>query len=232
MKLQVLSLLVILIAFTAVGQKTDSITKYNLRISTFNDSWGGGFTRIKDDYRSYGICTFIEMPNKFSINTQLSGFTNKVSKQPTNQTRLDELLISGKFLIKKDFFKYLDIYGIIGLYDLNNYHGENIQNSTHQLFGVSEVKLPYSNFRGTFYQLGTTLIASKLLLKSYSSTLLYLQPSIETFIIPDYFATFNPKLPIKLESTKGSSFSLAIGYQYSSLITTNPLLMAPLLTIN
>jgi hypothetical protein len=210
--------------FGSRAQTNDSVPHCYITVATFNDSWAGGFTHIYDDYRSYGTELRVEIPRTFLFQCRLSGLTDKGRTLSANRSRLDELSLSAQVILKKDVFGYLDLYGSAGLYDLNKYSGASVQNVTHATFGVDTLVLPYSSMRGTFPEAGTSIITHPLKLRSYGSHGLYVQPEMEAFFVPGYFASFRPKIPLKWLSQRGDYFAFYIGYQYSPVISTNALL--------
>ena len=81
--------------------KKDSL-QTNLEVGILNDSWGGGFTKIEDDYRSFGLVAKYTHSNNVSLLTTLSALTTKSWSGLYQKARLDEGLILGKFLLAQN----------------------------------------------------------------------------------------------------------------------------------
>lgn len=205
------------------AQKKDS-TQYYFNFWVSNDSWGGGFTHINDDYRSFGTGFSFGSPGKFDLTCNFSGLTDKGRTEIKNAERLDELFLTAHFLIKKKLLRYTNLYGIVGVYDINKLGGEALQNATHSEFGVAQVKLPYSNYRRTGYQAGIGINSNNITLVSATSSSLCLQPAFEAFSVPGYFRSLAAWVPFKLSSLRGDVISIAPGYQFSQPTSVNPLL--------
>ncbi len=115
----------------------------NTELSLLNDSWGGGFTRIQDDLRSYGLNLKLSAEKHFFLQARLSALTNRFPFDSLKRGRTDELLLRVGF----PMVNFADSSGYIslqtGVYLNGNMLGSRVQQYTHEAFGVPEVQLSY-----------------------------------------------------------------------------------------
>jgi hypothetical protein len=125
-----------------------------LSITGFDDSWGGGFTQIKDDLRSFGFQADYQQllygQRVAQFTASWSGLTHKFG---STSARLDEIQLDVRLPILS-FTSDWHLDGIVGGNSYGNFGGERFQNRAHEASGIPRLDLPYSNTYQNFVKVG------------------------------------------------------------------------------
>lgn len=115
-----------------------------LRISLYNDSWGGGFTPIYDDLRTYHFQAEYLKTNRFRLFTRYSLLTNRFDTDTLQRKSMNEWIMNGSLsIVQFNEGKGGNIWLKAGIVATGDILGSQIQKVTHQLFGVTQTDLPY-----------------------------------------------------------------------------------------
>lgn len=191
-------------------------TAQHLTLTSFNDNWGDGFTKINDDLRSFGFqidyqhVVYGERVAQFTAT--YSGLTSRF--QPTRQ-RLDEMAFDLRLpVFKIGKFAFAD--AILGLNSYGNFGGEKVQNGIHRATGVPQLNLQYADFQVQIPKIGAqvwgeihlggqnTLIQSRLLLMAK-----YVQGT-------EGWRQFKSLFSYDLHNTVGDQLQLSAGWHYQN----------------
>lgn len=142
--------LIILFCFGSVMAQGQLITNQpHLTISSFNDSWGGGFTEIHDDMRSFGFDVDYQFKaGKRVMETQLtySAFTNRLAP---DSSRIDELKLNVRYPVWV-YREKLFVNVLAGAYAVGDLGGQAFQNFVHSTVEVGTIDLPYNTSNKMF----------------------------------------------------------------------------------
>ena len=183
-----------------------------LTISTLNDNWGGAFTPIKDDQRSFGFIVdyqFALLNGISQAKITYSGLTNRFAYP--DSSRLDELEIFLRFPVWRleDKIIFSATGGAIIAGDLG---GEQLQNNFHEVVDVAPVILPYPVGNKVFAFFGASIWGKKTLSIWGDESYFNLESNIDYQLAPGY----NQKLKVQagptVSNTRNDKIWLYLGY--------------------
>jgi hypothetical protein len=183
-----------------------------LTISTLNDNWGGAFTPIKDDQRSFGFIVDyqFELLNCTSqAKITYSGLTNRFANP--DSSRLDELEIFLRFPVWRLEDKLI-ISAIGGAIITGDLGGEQLQNSFHEAVGVAPVILPYPIGNKTFAFIGASLWGKKTLTNWGYESYFNLESNIEYQLAPGYTQKLKIQIGPTVSNARNDKIWLYLGY--------------------
>jgi hypothetical protein len=189
-----------------------------LTLATFNDNWGGGFTEVKDDYRSFGFlldADFLAFNKTSNLRLKYSGFTDKFV---ADSSRLDEIELKAKYTIAT-IKSHHYFQGIAGLYAVGNLGGESVQNTVHSGVGVAKVELPYSAKSDFYGIIGGAYQSDIPLFGPETKKGLSLNPIVEYFWSPNYLQSIKLALGLKYGNLIGDYLQLNIGYNQQDVFS-------------
>lgn len=205
--------------FGASHFKTDTCF-HKMELGFLNDSWGGGFTPIEDDYRSFGAMLKYNYTDRITVNTSLSGLTIKSWQDTSKRGRLDEFSINGKFLFLNRPKIFSKLYAVAGVITLGKFLGNNVQNGAHQSFGVSAISLPYTGFKRVRPQIGLSYGLSEIKLFNSSGCKASIAPELEYMLAPGILWTADLRVPLIFRSHE-KSVTIALGYKRNKGLSGN-----------
>lgn len=222
----ILSLIVLTSPLCLLSQKLDSIPmankpKWDLEMGAINDSWGGGFSQINDDARSFGLYVNFDKNQLWGVNTLYSGITNKSFADTTLSSRIDEWRIEGYYQLIREAAGWFNLRGLGGIVISGNLGGQKFQNSTTFLFGVDKVTLPYSNFEGVFTHVG--FLANTAPLKIGGGTKLFyaIEPTLKTTYTLGYEYVLDARLPIGIYDYYHDRLAIELFYRHTESLTND-----------
>lgn len=128
------------------------------RLSAWNDSWGGGLAPVYDDLRTFHFELDYEKKNRFRIQSRYSLLTNRFDPDSLHRRSLDELVLSGSWaLLRFNNGTGGNLWLKGGMVATGDIIGSQIQNTAHEVFGVTLTNLPYYDGNNVYPTLGYSL---------------------------------------------------------------------------
>jgi hypothetical protein len=189
-------------------------------LNTFNDNWSGGFTRIYDDYRSFGLNAGVTFKDRYAVNCQYSGLTAK----RTSGYRKDELRLFADVPLYGHKDAAFMVTGKAGLYMYGDYGGKWIQETWHDLFGVRNDTMKYADENSISALFGLEVKSRPLTLSSASDMMLTVQPTMEIVSVPGYFYTVTPDIPVHIKDHGREYISIGVGYRHVEVLSSDEIL--------
>ena len=220
---EVIFALLILLAFilNPSSLKAQLLTpEPHLTLSGFNDSWGGGFTQIKDDLRSFGFEAdyqfYVSEAKVMQTRLRYSGLTNRYA---IDSSRLDELelLVRYPIFMKKNMgLSKIIVSAEGGGYLTGNLGGSDLQNSFHNSVDVAEVALAYPGNYQLYPMLGASLWYNRLVFREDIN--LIAQANYR--IAPNYLQYYCGSIGLAIKNYgAGDQFSLSVAYQHTAMFS-------------
>jgi len=198
------------------AQLTDTIPSSSfdrLSIGFLNDSNNGALAPNKDDYRTMGFDLRYNHNNKLLLESCYSGMTNRSPGNPTNEGRLDELLLRANYRV---FEKHqVSFYPTLGLLLSGDLGGESLQNSIHEDVDEPLVFLPYD-----YESIKVSAIAGILMQHTHQishSHLLSVLNQLDFYHATNYSTYFNIGSSVVYGHTNSNYLSFTLGYQSNNM---------------
>lgn len=141
-------LIVILNSMLIVAQTNE------LRIGVYNDSWGGGFTPVFDDLRTFHLHASFEKKDKWKIESHYSMLTNRFDTDSSQRIALDEIPLIASFSVFSFPENKGNVWLKLGLVGTGDFFGSQVQKTAHELFGVTQTDLHYESKKRIYPSFG------------------------------------------------------------------------------
>ncbi len=193
----------------------------HLTISSFNDSWGGGFTEIRDDQRSFGLTAdyqFLAFKKVMQIKLDYAALTNRFAKPDSG--RIDQLELFVRYPVYQPNPEItLNVLG--GMYWAGNLGGQKIQNLVHSSVGVNEFNLPYPPTTAAFGFVGLSFWWIKPVVILEDDNHFNLEFQAENRFAPNYVTNNFFNAGISVSNALADKISLLAGYQNQNVQLKN-----------
>ncbi|MCB0481209.1 MAG: hypothetical protein KDC83_07235 [Flavobacteriales bacterium] len=230
MKIQSTFLACLLVAVSFFGcatlnaQKLDSFPPiikptWDIEGGAINDSWGGGFARINDDGRTFGIYLIFDQSSHYGVRSNYSLITNKNYEDSTQGSRLDELWLEGYYNLLRSKGGWFNAGILGGLVVSGNLGGQKFQESTHTLLGVPSVILPYANLSKTFALTGFQMFTDPIRMGGREKMFYAFSPSMKVVYAPNYQLMLDARFAIGSYSYHLSKLTIEMFYRYTEDLT-------------
>ena len=217
--------------FTFIILSCHALAQLNLPFSYFtlsvnNDSWGGGFTEIRDDQRTVGITAdyqFLALDRANQFRTTYSVLTNRFASPDSG--RIDEL----EFYLRIPVWRFEDkitLSAIGGAIVAGDLGGQQFQNKVHSSVGVGEFNLPYPDKTRGFGFVGGSLWLNKILTYWGYESYFNISSQIEYYWAPGYKNFLSAGIGPTVSNTKNNRIALLFGFDNTNAFYDNAVLQS------
>jgi hypothetical protein len=183
-----------------------------LTLSSHNDNWGGGFTTIKDDFRSFGLAadfqTTLYGSRVMQGTLSWNGFTNRYG---ADSSRVDEIKLHLRLPVMRLGSRY-KLDALVGGGMAGAYGGQDIQNKIHELASSRRVDFPYTQQNQPFAYGGLLIWGQHQLYQLSESLSLQAMPAISSTLGAASVYTLEASVHLTLQNVLSDQITLGVGY--------------------